>query len=158
VWDIIKRIAFSLLPVPAHNSVEPDEIFKWRQTVAAAIIIEGLILMSFIATALGYLTFAGITGFASTADLAPLVKQGHETRITQIETRITNDRTLQCQAIMERNQAAMNYSYYRLQEDVDAYHAVTNLPPRIPECNELIPVAADAVINAPTPRPSPAAK
>jgi hypothetical protein len=146
LWELLRRTAFFLLPVPEHDSQEPDELFKWRQAVAVAIIFEGAILVAFILSAVGYLSFAGISGFALSADLSPLLKQG-------VESRIAADRTLQCRAIMEGNQASMNYSYGRLQEDIDAYVRVSRVLPRIPDCAELIPTGSEGVI-APTPRPT----
>ena len=157
MWEIVRSIAFALLPVPDQHNPEPEALLRWRYAVAASIIVLGGIEVAFILAAVGYLSFVGINGYASTADIAPLVRQGQETRITQIETRITNDRILQCQAIMESNQAAMNYSYFRLQEDVDAYTAAAKRGPRIPDCGELIPAGSGGVI-APTPRPTAATK
>lgn len=157
MWIVLRNLALFLLPVPEHGSSESDAVFRWRQSVALAIVVLAGVEVMFILLALGYLSFMGLNGFASVADIQPLVKQGMETRITQIETRITADRTLQCQAIMQGNQAAMNYSYFRLQEDVDAYKSASSYSPRIPGCDELIP-SVSIGINAPTPIPTPSTK
>jgi hypothetical protein len=146
VWEVIRNFAFFLLPIPDHNNPEPDAILRWRQAVAVAIMVQGAILMAFIFSAVGYLSFVGISGFALSADIAPLIKQG-------IENRIAADRTLQCRAIMEGNQASMNYAYQRLQEDIDASIKQVGFAVRVPGCEELIPTGSEGVI-APTPRPT----
>lgn len=153
--EFLKNLAMALLPVPVKGETEDATIFRWRQSVAIAIIILGAVMIVFIVAAIGWLSFGGqgISGFAFASDVQVLIEQGKATRIVQIESAITQDRTLQCQAIMEGNQSAMNYSYFHLQGDVDQYTSIPpHIVPRIPTCDELIPAASG--VRAPTPTPS----
>lgn len=147
--ELLRKLVRILLPIPSRNEAEPDGVFEWRQAVGLSIILLGVVQMAFILFAIGWLSFTGMTGFALASDFAKLNAWSQETRVSQIEARIADDRRLQCEAIMEQNERSMRYAYDKLQADVDAYTLAAAHPPRTPECSELIP--ANGFLAAPTP-------
>lgn len=160
--EILKKLALALLPVPVKGETEPEPLYEWRRNVALFVMLLGATQMFFVLYAIGSLAWPGVVGngFALASDVQTLTQWAQETRIGQVERTIKEDRTLQCEAIMEQNRSAMDYAYNRLQNDMDAYVAATAtkiLPsgrlPRVPECSELLPMASSAEVIAPTPAP-----
>lgn len=160
--EILKKLALALLPVPVKGETEPEALYEWRRNVALFVMLLGATQMFFVLYAVGSLAWPGVVGngFALASDVQTLTQWAQETRIAQVERTIKEDRTLQCQAIMEGNLNAMKYSFDKLQNDIDAYVEATTtakLPggraPRVPECSELLPMATSAAVLAPTPSP-----
>ena len=160
--EFFKGMARALLSMPVKGATEEQAIYEWRQRVAYSIVILGGVMFLYIIATLGYLSWGGqgISGFALASDVKILFEQGQINAARGIESDIKSDRTLQCQAITERNQSSMDFAYRRLQFDLDAAIVNGKASPRIPECRELIPevpMAPPAEIT-PTPVPSPVAK
>ena len=148
--EIIKLILTGLVPRPIPG--EDPSLLVWRYAVSFTITLIGVILVLYIMFATGLFADFGLSGYAKAVDVQSLMQQNTEARLTQLETRISSDRQLQCYAIMEGNQRAMTFAFEKLQADINEYTRQNKgNPPRIPDCQELIP---SVMVNLPAPTPS----
>jgi hypothetical protein len=137
IGDIVKDVAVALVPQPGQG--EPPHVYHWRQVVAFSIVIIGGATVMHIAWACGLLTFAGMTGFATAADLKTQQAVVLDIRVTQIENAIKTAKSANCIAQREGNMLALNYSSEDLNKRLTEYFNATGHPyPRVPECAELL--------------------
>lgn len=131
--DLVKDLGAAL--IPPEDPHDPA-IYRWRATVAIAIVIlAGVMLMNILLT-WGMLPVL-FSGFALASDVAELKTQQVEIRASQIETQILDARERQCHAIKEGNEEAQRFALVRLQEKLALYRQVTRADYRLPGCDEL---------------------
>jgi hypothetical protein len=61
----------------------------------------------------------------------------NEVRAAQIDSRLIDVRTRQCQAVKTQNYPAMAFAQERVQSYLEQYQALTNHQYRLPNCGEL---------------------
>lgn len=147
---IIDAILHAIWPKKETN--ESDRLFQWRQTVSASIIAGGCVMIFYGSWAAGYLAYLGISGFVTEVQFKQAQEILVSIRVNQIENRIVMERKDQCVALMEGNSAAMNKSYFAVQEQLQMYFAATKREYRLPECAELLPSTPSAPEAGPIPR------
>lgn len=132
---IFGDLAAALFPRPETN--EPLHTFRWRQTVALAIIVLGGFQMLTTALSWGFIP-AVFAGFVTVGQFAELKGPLTEIRVSQIERNIRDAREAQCYAQIEGNMAALQLATYNLEAAKSEYRAAAAREPYVPACNELI--------------------
>jgi len=102
-----------------------------------------------VAAAVGQI--AGVSGFASATDVAQAQQVLNNIRLDQIRNRLDQKRREQCQAMMERNQFAMNVIFQQMQEMVNEHYKIAGYTYRIPPCEEVIPGVVAPQVPTPVP-------
>jgi hypothetical protein len=132
-WDYIWEIIMAL--VPPHDA-EDGHVQRWRLVVA--LLLGGSIMATalHIAWACGFLTFAGLDGFAKADDLNGLTAQLASIQGGQLRSEIMLTRNNQCMAIKSQNGQALKVLTTDLQDALDRYQSLTKHRYALPDCSE----------------------
>lgn len=131
VGEFFKLLLAGLFP--SHDA-GAEEVYRWRLTVAGAIIFIGVMQVLTIGALIGWpaVLFAG---YVQVADVADIKKQQVEIRIGQIEPLILDAREKQCLA---DNMDSLRFFTTQLNERLALYAAIARRDYRLPSCDELV--------------------
>lgn len=131
VGEFLKLLLAGLFP--SHDA-GAEEVYRWRLTVAGAIIFIGVMQVLTIGALIGWpaVLFAG---YVQVADVQQLKVEQTEIHLGQIEARILDAREKQCLA---DNMDALVFFTKLLNERLAAYTGIARHEYRLPSCDELV--------------------
>lgn len=123
--------------IPSQQSGESAATYRWRQIVAASILIMAVSIMVTNALIWG-VGQPFYPGFAGKTQLNAVQTQVNDIRLDQITRNLKDAKTAECVAQQQGNMVALKFAQDEVQTAYDAYFAITKIAPRIPGCDELV--------------------
>lgn len=123
---------------PRVNPDEPSHVFRWRQSMAFAVLLALTISIGDSLESRGYFSKLGLPGFASAAQVQNMQDFLKDFRVTQLEEQLDRVRTRQCNAIRMHNQDALTLTVSEMRALLIMYRKVSNYEYRVKNCDELL--------------------
>lgn len=123
--------------VPSQQTGETEATYRWRQLVAVSIFVMALSL--FLTNALIWgMVQPLFPGFAGRDSLSAAQQQITDIRLDQISRNLRDAKTAECVAQQQGNGAALMFAQNAVMQAYQAYFTIMKVPPRIPDCSELV--------------------
>lgn len=123
MFEYFMDLGKSLNPKAAPN--EPRHVFVWRQTVALILVLVSGLTIFDVSRGYGWVEWAGIPSYVTTAQLAPLEQLARESREDQLVQQILDLTRRYCLSYEANDQSGMSFAFQALQAARAKYFALT---------------------------------
>lgn len=123
--------------IPPKEGAPPEQAYRWRVTMASVLGGTVLTMITSIAWAAGFLTFAGLQGFAPAQEVKDQAAVLVSIKLGQLDSQILDIRSRQCKAIKTGNEDAKAFATEKLQDALGRFRSLTGTDYRLPGCDEL---------------------